>query len=208
MESAAGSKFLAEGCTWLAGSARRCVTDRRGRGRRSAGMVVCRASVAAQRRLPSGSCEAIEQNLGPPSGDTRLAAVPSKARSAAVVIVSTAFPSRVLFRIRLYYTRGVAEERFDPDLLDERDPFEVDSQAAHLHKHLGLGIADIEEVWESDPLFYPAKPPAHWLMVAEVAGRVLMVPLAPARSGDVRRCRPIGCYEAAPGLASQYRRDR
>jgi hypothetical protein len=30
----------------------------------------------------------------------------------------------------------------------------------------------------SDPLFYLAKPPAHWLMCAEVGGRVLMVPLA------------------------------
>ncbi len=62
--------------------------------------------------------------------------------------------------------------------------------------------------WTSDPLFYPAKPPAHWLMCAEIAGRVLVVPLAPARNGDPRRCRPIGCNEAAPGLATQYRRDR
>lgn len=45
-------------------------------------------------------------------------------------------------------------------------------------------------------------------MCAEVAGRVLVVPLAPARSGDPRRCRPIGCYEASPGLAAQYRKDR
>ncbi|MQA78144.1 MAG: hypothetical protein GEV10_06650 [Streptosporangiales bacterium] len=64
----------------------------------------------------------------------------------------------------------VESERFDPDLLDDEDPFEIDSQAAHLFK--------------------------------------LVVPLAPARSRDPRRCRPIGCYEAAPGLASQYRRDR
>jgi len=39
-------------------------------------------------------------------------------------------------------------------------------------------------MWASSPLFYPAKPPAHWLMCAEVGGRVLMVPLAPADSGD------------------------
>lgn len=37
------------------------------------------------------------------------------------------------------------------------------------------------------------EPPAHWLMLAEVTGRVLVVPLAPANSGDWRRCRPIGC---------------
>lgn len=100
------------------------------------------------------------------------------------------------------------EERFDPDLLDEDDPFEVDAQAAHLFKHPYLGVEDVREVWASEPLFYPAKPPAHWLMVAEVAGRVLMVPLAPSRSGDTARCRPIGCYQAAKHLADQYRRDR
>jgi hypothetical protein len=102
----------------------------------------------------------------------------------------------------------VGGERFDLDLLDEEDPFEIDTQAAHLFKHPHLGIDDIGDVWASDPLFYPAKPPAHWLMCAEVGGRVLVVPLAPALSGDLRRCRPIGCYEAADRLAAQYRRDR
>lgn len=56
-------------------------------------------------------------------------------------------------------------ERFDFDLLDDEDPFEIDEQAAHLFKHAGLGIDDIYEVWRSEPLFYAAKPPAHWLMV-------------------------------------------
>lgn len=99
------------------------------------------------------------------------------------------------------------DERLDPDLLDE-DPFEVDVQAAHLFKHPHLGLHDIYDIWRSDPLFYPAKPPAHWLMVGEVAGVVLVVPLAPARDGDPTRCRPIGCYEASSGLAAQFRRDR
>lgn len=45
------------------------------------------------------------------------------------------------------------------ELLD-LDPFEVDDQAAHLFKHPHLGLADVREVWMSDPLFYPAKPPA------------------------------------------------
>ena len=108
----------------------------------------------------------------------------------------------------MYYTLVVADERFDPDLLDDQDPFEIDSQAAHLFKHPHLGISDIEELWTSGPLFYPAKPPAHWLMCGEVSGQVLVVPLAPARSGDPRRCRPIGCYQAATDLANQYRRDR
>ncbi len=99
-------------------------------------------------------------------------------------------------------------DRFDVDGLDVEWPFEIDQQAAHLSKHPGLGVEDVAEVWVSDPLFYPARPPAHWLMVAEVAGRVLTVPLAPSRSGDPRLCRPIGCYVAADHLARRYREDR
>jgi hypothetical protein len=106
------------------------------------------------------------------------------------------------------YYNSVVAELFDLDRLNEDDPFEIDAQAAHLFKHPRRGIEDIREVWASDPMFYPAKPPAHWLMVAEVDGNVLMVPLAPARDGDPTRCRPIGCYEASKYLADQYRRDR
>jgi hypothetical protein len=48
---------------------------------------------------------------------------------------------------------------FDLDLLDEADPFGIDAQAAHLFKHPRLGIEDIRDIWASDPIFYPAKPP-------------------------------------------------
>lgn len=95
---------------------------------------------------------------------------------------------------------------FDIDELDPADPFEVDEQAAHLFKHPLLGLEDVHEVWCSDPLFYPAKPPAHWLMVAEVSGRVLVVPLAPATRAE--KCRPIGCYVASRVLSLAYREDR
>ena len=64
-------------------------------------------------------------------------------------------------------------DRFDVDALDDDWPFEADHQIAHLFKHPKLGLGDIGDVWASDPLFYPAAPPAHWLMVAEVEGRVL-----------------------------------
>lgn len=99
-------------------------------------------------------------------------------------------------------------DRFDLDALDDAEPFEVDRQAAHLFKHPHLGLDDVMDVWNSDPLFYPAKPPAHWLMLAEVGGRVLIVPLAPSRFDHPGKCRPIGCYEASSGLATIYRRDR
>ena len=96
----------------------------------------------------------------------------------------------------------------DIDLLDDEDPFEIDDQAAHLFKHPGLGIADVYELWRSDPLFYPAKPPAHWLMVGEVGGRVLAAPLASPDTDDLTKCRPIGCYDAATHLVTRYREDR
>ncbi|MGH8908915.1 MAG: hypothetical protein ACRD0K_21080 [Egibacteraceae bacterium] len=99
-------------------------------------------------------------------------------------------------------------DRLDIDLLDPENPFEIDDQAAHLFKHAGLGVDDIYEVWDSAPIFYPAKRPADWLMVAEVAGTVFVVPLAKSDNGDATRCRPIGCYAAAKHLADQYRRDR
>lgn len=100
------------------------------------------------------------------------------------------------------------DDRLDLDRLDDDDPFEIDDQAAHLFKHAPLGVDDIFEVWRSDPVFYPAKPPADWLMVADVGGKILVVPLAPPDSGDPTTCRPIGCYEAARHLASQYLEDR
>ena len=97
--------------------------------------------------------------------------------------------------------------RLDLDLLDDAEPFEIDAQAAHLYKHALLGIEDVYEVWGSDPVFYPAKPPADWLMVSDVGGQILVVSLAPPDSGDPTRCRPVGCYEAARHLAAQYLED-
>ncbi len=60
------------------------------------------------------------------------------------------------------------------------------------HQAIGsLRTADLSNC--SDPLFYPAIPPAHWSMVAEIEGRVLVVPLAPslcpARGIDLSRGR-------------------
>ena len=100
------------------------------------------------------------------------------------------------------------DELFDLDGLDEIDPFEIDRQLPHLFKHNALGIDDIYEIWSSNPLFYPAKPPAHWLMVADIGGQVLMVPLAPPDNNDSTKCRPIGCYLAAKHLADQYKEDK
>lgn len=51
-------------------------------------------------------------------------------------------------------TLAYVDERFDPDLLDDEYPFEIDAQAAHLFKHPNRGVDDIDDVWASDPLFY------------------------------------------------------
>lgn len=101
--------------------------------------------------------------------------------------------------------------RLDLEVLDERDPFEIDDDnRPHLVKHGPFDIDDVYDAWAFDaPLFYPAPDggAADWLMVAEVPGDLLVVPLAQARSGDARRCRPIGVYRPSPRLAEQYRKD-
>ncbi|WP_395156078.1 hypothetical protein [Ilumatobacter sp.] len=81
-------------------------------------------------------------------------------------------------------------DRFDIDQLDDTNPFEIDQQASHLFKHEPFGIDDIYEIWNSDPLFYPATPPAHWLMLADIAGEVVLVPLAPSDHGDPSEVSP------------------
>lgn len=92
----------------------------------------------------------------------------------------------------------------------DEDPFEVDRKAGCTFvQAFPLDPRGVYDVWASDPFFYPDKlRRAHWLMCAEIAGRVLVVPLAPAGNGDPRRRRLIGCCEAAQTPADQYRRDR
>ncbi len=80
----------------------------------------------------------------------------------------------------------VGRQLFDIDALDDDDPFEIDDQAAHLFKRVRFGIDDIREVWESEPLFYPAKPPADWLMVGG-GGRRFGARGAPRQAGQWRR---------------------
>jgi hypothetical protein len=103
----------------------------------------------------------------------------------------------------------MVRERFDYNLLDPEEPFEVDTQLAHLFKHEGMSVDDIYDVFFSDPQFVPAKPPADWLMVAQVpGGAVLCVPLAPARSGAYNQARPIGVYDAPVWLRDMYLEER
>jgi hypothetical protein len=77
------------------------------------------------------------------------------------------------------YHGQVTRTRFDVEALDETDPFEVDDQLIHLYKHQGMDLCDVYEVWTDDPLFYPGREDraADWLMVGQVPGDILLVPL-------------------------------
>ena len=110
------------------------------------------------------------------------------------------------FCIRLYCDPHLMADLFDLSITTTRS--RSTGKQPHLFKHAGLGIDDIQDVWQSDPPFYPAKPSADWLMVAEVHGEILVVPLAPSDSNDPTRCRPIGCHVAAQHLAGRYLEDR
>ena len=102
-------------------------------------------------------------------------------------------------------------ERFALEALDPDDPFEIDSgNLPHLAKHAPFTAEDALDAWTfGDPLFYPAREdePADWLMVARIPGTVVVVPLASSRSGDSRKCRPIGVYEASAALIGRYEED-
>ncbi len=96
------------------------------------------------------------------------------------------------------------------DLLDPENPFEIDDQNAHLFKHPFLGVDDALDVYHADPEFYEddSEGRAEWLMVAEVPGRILVVPLAPPNYSGFTKMRPIGVFDASADLVARYRTDR
>lgn len=107
-----------------------------------------------------------------------------------------------------WYGEHVARDRFDYEALDEEDPFEVDRQRTHLFKHEGLDLSDISEVWTDNPIFYPGRDdgPADWLVVGEVTGDTVLVPLAPGSAPN--KARPIGVYKITGGnLDKSYKED-
>jgi len=112
--------------------------------------------------------------------------------------------------------------RFDPSKLDDDDPFEVDADNwPHLYKHtfvrpdgrpVRIELPDVLDlyIW-NEALYYPAdlaKGDAHWLLVGEIEGVMITVPLALPKSGDPAKCRPIGIYPAAADEKDRYIEDR
>lgn len=108
--------------------------------------------------------------------------------------------------------------RFDLDLLDPNDPFEIDDRnRPHLYKHLpvaedryvSVGVEDILDVYlYGDPMYEPGdeEHEADWIMIGEAPGIVLAVPLAPPRKPDPSQCRPIGLDSATEEERGRHRR--
>jgi hypothetical protein len=101
-------------------------------------------------------------------------------------------------------------QRFDPDLIDWDDPFEVDAgNEPHLFAHAPYGSGDLDDILTNEPALIPAQVElgeADWLLVGTPPGEPpLVVPLATPNSGDARQARPIGIYRATGRLLDTYR---
>ncbi|MGH9116778.1 MAG: hypothetical protein ACRD0A_02540 [Acidimicrobiales bacterium] len=104
----------------------------------------------------------------------------------------------------------MSRARFDPELLDPSDPFEIDdANRPHLAKHSRHTDADLLDLWGDGNLLFAeaaADGPADWILIAALpGGEVIQVPLAPPRRGDWSRCRPIGIYPANQSQQRLYR---
>src|SRR6266540_957225 len=105
-------------------------------------------------------------------------------------------------------------DRFEIDLLDPVDPFEIDERnRPHLYKHLpvvsgryvSVGVEEILNVYLlGDPMYNPGneEEEADWIMIGECPGIVLKIPLAPPNEPNPRKCRPIGL----DGVTNEERR--
>ncbi len=105
----------------------------------------------------------------------------------------------------------MSRERFDPRLLDPNNPFEFDDRnRSHLAKHAPFTEESVFDAWADPGMFLAVAADdraADWLMIADVGGTIVQVPLAPARSGDPRQCRPIGVYAATSAQIQRYREE-
>ncbi|MFN2593503.1 MAG: hypothetical protein ABR579_01275 [Actinomycetota bacterium] len=102
----------------------------------------------------------------------------------------------------------MAPDRFDPDLLDALDPFEIDDgNRAQLSKWDGLTHDDLLEAWRGEPRLFmaPDEFPADWDLVSEVASvGTIVVPLARAKSGDPSKARPLTVFKANLRTQARY----
>lgn len=88
------------------------------------------------------------------------------------------------------------QPEIDFDAIDPDDPFEIDDRnRAHLAKHPPFTEEDVYDAFFSDPIFVQAEPPAHWLMIANIPGDIVVVPVMPAASRH--QMRPLGIYRGS-----------
>ncbi|MDQ3877811.1 MAG: hypothetical protein M3290_05605 [Actinomycetota bacterium] len=99
-------------------------------------------------------------------------------------------------------------QRFDPDLLDPIDPFEIDDgNLPHLGRWEGITPDDLLEAWRGEPRLFlsPEGYPADWDLVSEVASvGTIVVPLMRAKSGDASKARPITVFRANLRTQARY----
>ena len=89
----------------------------------------------------------------------------------------------------------------------------------HFYKHffsrddrpIKIELDDVLSLYLWGAVRYYEAPPeagdAHWLMVGEIDGVLITVPLAPPKSGDPAKCRPIGIFKTGSGLRTKYLED-
>jgi hypothetical protein len=95
----------------------------------------------------------------------------------------------------------------NPELIDQDDPFEIDDgNAPHLAKHAPFTQDDALDAFFDNPIFVDApRRPALWLMIAEIPGDIVVIPLVPAVSPT--QVRPIGIYSAGMDHREVYRNE-
>lgn len=88
---------------------------------------------------------------------------------------------------------------FDPDDLDDDDPFELDDDnRPHLVGH-GFDENDLYELWDGVPEWVPDdRHPGRLKLHGPIPGAYLVVPCGPSRGGDPTKCRPITIFEIDP----------
>lgn len=100
------------------------------------------------------------------------------------------------------------DDRFDPDLLDPDDPFELDDDnLGQLGKWDGLTRDDLIEAWQGEPRLFRAPDgfPGDWDLVSEVGSvGTIVVPLMAAKSGDKTKARPITMFRANLRTQARY----
>jgi hypothetical protein len=96
-------------------------------------------------------------------------------------------------------------------LLDPVNPFEWDDDnLPHLHDDPYFGPEDALDVFKDDPECYEddSDGSADWILVGQVPGEILMVPIAQSRYSGFSKVRPITVFPAPESLKERYRQDK